>query len=98
MKPLDLDYGEAIILPFREKYKMIIRKETDGLFYFVHPVTLEKLAFNQSGILILIQFLLGQSKEDVADLFAEQLKIPAGKSLEWVTDFEIYIRKLELIG
>jgi hypothetical protein len=64
-KILRIQHGEAIIIQYNKKNKMIIRKENDGMFYLVNPINLQKFCFNATGIYILASLLNGNMREEI---------------------------------
>lgn len=97
MNLMDLDYGQAVILPFKEKHKIIIRKERDELYYMAHPITLKNIKLNFSGAYILIQYIESKNKEQIRMNLANILELPYEQVIKWVDDFEIYLKEKRLI-
>ncbi len=71
LKTLDINPGEAFIVPYKEKYKLILRKEENNKFILVNPIDLEKYMFNIQGILLLLLYIYGTENTSIVAIMKD---------------------------
>lgn len=94
MKPLNV--GEALIYPFSEKSKLILRREKVG-FTVVHPLNLDQFYFNASGAMILDAYYNSKSKSEIVDLFKNLFPKQNLPFEKWINAFTNYLEEIDLM-